>query len=200
MPVFLRSMSLKSNHFVNVWQEAHMLNKRRNKVLKSLKSRLNILFMVFVFCLVGSLNCSLNCNLAWAQVMTPSPKPSNMIQDQPRVMKQVVVPIRGTILKSELEKTVQGGVPALLAQVRIRPIHKKGRFSGFQLAYIKPNSQVEKVGFKVGDILINVNGEPIGRPEQMMHTLSLLPYADQIKITFERDRTVKQWIWLVSSH
>jgi type II secretory pathway component PulC len=105
---------------------------------------------------------------------------------------------RGIIHRPDLNAVVKGGVPRLLAQVRVLPVKRSGRFIGFQLSEIAMDSLAYKAGFRVGDVIINVNKEPIGRPEQMMHILSLLPYATTLKISFERDGVTKVWTWLIS--
>ena len=104
---------------------------------------------------------------------------------------------RGQIYIQDLEATVKSGIPALLAQARLKPIKRKGRFVGFQLALIKQGSLLQQAGFRKDDIIMTVNDEPIGRPEQMMHTLSILPYAPHLSVTFERQGIIKKWTWLI---
>ena len=107
--------------------------------------------------------------------------------------------IKGRIKRDTLKKVVQAGVPHLLAQVRLKPLKRKGRFVGFLLAYVQPQSLVHQAGFLKNDVILKVNNEPIGRPEQMMHTLSLLPFAQTLVIDFERSGVKQQWSWLISS-
>ena len=104
---------------------------------------------------------------------------------------------RGQIYIQDLEAMVKSGVPTLLAQARLKPIKRKGRFVGFQLTLIQQGSLVQQAGFRVDDIIMTVNDEPIGRPEQMMHTLSILPYAAHLSVTFERQGMIKKWTWLI---
>ena len=92
---------------------------------------------------------------------------------------------------------VKGGVPRLLAQARTTPARREGRFYGFTLREIQASSLVERAGFRAGDVIISVNDEPIGRPEQMMHALSILPFAQNLVIRFERQGVTKEWTWLI---
>ena len=104
---------------------------------------------------------------------------------------------RGQIYLQDLAATVKSGMPTLLAQVRLQPIKRQGRFIGFQLASLQKGSLIEQAGFQINDIIMTVNNEPIGRPEQMMHTLSLLPYAPHLTVVFERQGMLKKWTWLI---
>ena len=104
---------------------------------------------------------------------------------------------RGQIALQDLDATVKNGMPTLLAQVRLKPIKRQGRFIGFQLASLQKGSLIEQAGFQVDDIIMTVNNEPIGRPEQMMHTLSILPYAPHVSVVFERQGMLKKWTWLI---
>lgn len=104
---------------------------------------------------------------------------------------------RGQIYLQDLVATVKSGMPTLLAQVRLKPIKRQERFIGFQLAFLQKGSLIEQAGFQTNDIIMTVNNEPIGRPEQMMHTLSLLPYAPHLTVVFERQGMLKKWTWLI---
>lgn len=104
---------------------------------------------------------------------------------------------RGTVARSDVEAVAQGGLPRQLAQVRLYPERKKGKFIGFKLTMIEVNSLAAQIGLKVGDVLMQVNGESIGRPEQMMHVLSLLPFAPEIRLKFARMGVIQEWVWKI---
>ena len=124
-------------------------------------------------------------------------RPSSLLETTQKVPDQSVR-TRGMIKREELKTTVAKGIPGLLAQVRLLPYKIRGRFIGFQLSMIKSGSTIENAGFKVGDVIISVNQEAIGKPEQMMHTLSLLPYAQTLRVEFERDKVRRVWTWLIN--
>ena len=133
-----------------------------------------------------------------------TPKPSSMIRLPSEHISLSVRQRRGgssrrPISRSALNEIVQRGVPSLLAQVRVKPERRKDRFIGFRLTQILPQSIPHQAGFKIGDVIISVNGEPIGRPDQMMHALSVLPFAEQLTIRFERSGLAKEWTWPIHS-
>ena len=80
---------------------------------------------------------------------------------------------RGVIPRATLERVAQGGLPHLLAQTRIKPARRKGRFIGFKLAQIAQGSVAKRAGFRVGDVIKRVNGESIGRPDQMLSLIHI---------------------------
>ena len=113
-------------------------------------------------------------------------------------MKHVQARIRGEVFRVAVEEVARGGLPHILADLRVKPARARGRFVGFQLAWIKSGSLAERAGFKVGDVIKRVNHEPIGRPDQMIHALSLLPFAGEIRIEFERARSEHVWVWKIN--
>ncbi len=155
--------------------------------------------------LIGRLLSLIIIGLPMQQTLAQAPNPAMdkpsasalLNVPKPKLASTQFRPTRGQIALDELKETVKTGVPALLAQVRLKPVMRKGRFVGFKLAYIQKGSVVEQAGFQVNDIIMAVNQEPIGRPEQMMHTLSILPYAPHILVSFERQGISKEWIWLI---
>lgn len=102
---------------------------------------------------------------------------------------------RGSVARSAVEAFAQGGLPRQLAQVRLYPERRRGRFIGFKLQRIQANSLAAQVGLREGDVIVSVNGEPIGRPDQMMHVLSQLPYAPKLKLSLIRGGERIDWVW-----
>ena len=140
----------------------------------------------------------LESTLVHAQPIQP-PKASMLLQGANVVDRGegVGVKTRGMIRRTELNQALRGGVPHLLAQARLSPARRGGRFFGFTLSELRPSSLAERAGFRAGDIIMSVNDEPIGRPEQMMHVLSILPFSPTLVIRFERKGVIKEWTWLV---
>ena len=112
---------------------------------------------------------------------------------------RIVPRVRGRLDRRAVDEVVQGGIPKLLAQARITPARHRGQFIGFRLARLTPQALALRAGFREGDVIMMVNGEPIGRPDQMMHALSLLPFAPRLTIRFKRAGVVRDWIWEINS-
>lgn len=100
------------------------------------------------------------------------------------------------ISRKTFTRVYQEGLQRVIASVRIKPVKRGTRFIGFELIKIASPSVAKSAGLQIGDIILQMNGEPIGRPEQMMRVWNLIQYAPQLTLTFERlgVRQQKQWL------
>lgn len=62
-----------------------------------------------------------------------------------------------------------------------------GKVDGFRFVSIQPNSIYEKLGFKMGDVIKEVNGEPVNSPTKAMELYNALRSENRIKLSVERD-------------
>ena len=122
-------------------------------------------------------------------------EPSLATSHRSMIQRRVYTQTRGVVRRAAVGEVARGGLPHILAELRVKPARERGRFIGFQLARVNPGSRAARAGFKAGDVIKRVNGEPIGRPDQMMHALSLLPFASEITIEFERSGRQLKWVW-----
>jgi len=91
--------------------------------------------------------------------------------------------------KGEVEK-LSGDISQFMTQVRIVPNMLKGKSLGYKLMNIKKGSLVETVGLRNGDVVREVNGKAIDKPEQ-----AFLAYQQLIKgagFTLDVDRNGKR--------
>ena len=78
----------------------------------------------------------------------------------------------------------------VLKQARMSPnIRPDGEVDGFRFVFIKPSSIYTKLGFKPGDIIKTVNGEPVNSPTKALELYNALKTADQIQVGVERSGT-----------
>ena len=89
------------------------------------------------------------------------------------------------------------GPQAFIAELRIKPTFKRGQFHGFQLSSISPQSPLIKGGLEVGDVILKVNGEAIGRPEEWMKAWRTVERAYHLSVTFEREGALQKFVWRV---
>ncbi|MBX7231040.1 MAG: PDZ domain-containing protein [Bdellovibrionales bacterium] len=61
-----------------------------------------------------------------------------------------------------------------------------GRIDGFRFISMQPNSIYEKLGFKPGDVIKSVNGEPVNSPAKAMEMYNALRSDARIQIGVER--------------
>lgn len=68
-----------------------------------------------------------------------------------------------------------------------------GRVDGFRFVSIQPNSVYEKLGFRMGDVIKEVNGEPINSPTKAMELYNALRTDNRIRMQVERDGRVENF-------
>lgn len=73
-----------------------------------------------------------------------------------------------------------------LKQARMIPHRVNGELAGFKFVSIRPNSIFSKLGFKTGDVISGVNGEPITSPTQGMELYQSLKNEDNFQIDATR--------------
>ena len=132
--------------------------------------------------------CLLLCGLMSLSLMT-----SSTLSAQPKTALQK----EQSISRVAFQKVYQAGLQKIIASVRIKPMMKGRKFIGFELAQVIQGSLIDKAGFKVGDVIVKVNDEPIGRPEQMMRVWALLEYAPYLSVEFERLGTYHKKSWKI---
>ena len=88
----------------------------------------------------------------------------------------------GGIARKELERFLVQGAQWFIQLVRVRPAFRHGRFFGWRiLAYHGPGP------IHTGDIVKQVNGRPVERPEQFMAVWQHLGRASELVVALHRD-------------
>jgi type II secretory pathway component PulC len=104
------------------------------------------------------------------------------------------------INQTEKSKFFKRGPQALIAGVRVLPVFKdeeKKRFLGFKIDQILDDSLIKSGMIKEGDIILNINGEPIGRPEHFMKAWETAKKASKITLEIQRDTEKLAYHWCV---
>lgn len=68
-----------------------------------------------------------------------------------------------------------------------------GRIDGFRFVNIQAGSIYEKLGFKMGDVIKEVNGEAVNSPTKAMELYNALRTEARIRLTVERDGRVENF-------
>ena len=97
-----------------------------------------------------------------------------------------VQPNEFSIKRSDFSKYT-GNLDEILKQARMLPNKKNGEIKGYRFVNIQPNSIYEKLGFRVGDIIKQVNNEPVNNPQKAIKLYQALQSSNQIQITLERN-------------
>lgn len=87
--------------------------------------------------------------------------------------------------KKEAER-LSGNVTQFMTQVRVVPNVVKGKPSGYKLLNIKRGSLIEKMGLKNGDIVREINGTSINKPEEAFQAYQQLKNGGSFVLDIDR--------------
>jgi general secretion pathway protein C len=92
-----------------------------------------------------------------------------------------------TVKKSELEK-MTSNLSQILQQARMEPrFRSDNTVDGFCFVSLQAGSPYESFGFKVGDCIKSVDGEPIDSPQKAMETYNKMKNNPSVRLGVERD-------------
>lgn len=89
-------------------------------------------------------------------------------------------------LKAELKD-----LNKVLQSAAITPFYENGVFVGYRFASIKPNSPINKLGLKVGDIITRIDGNDLTSPEPLFNMLTKIDDIRAVNIDMMRSQQKK---------
>jgi len=89
------------------------------------------------------------------------------------------------VSRAELQDSLKN-INRLLSQVRIRPHFRDGRADGLAVSRIKPDSVFTRLGLEDGDIIKEVNGQPIKSPDDILGLYRRLKSGSQVSLQVDR--------------
>jgi type II secretory pathway component PulC len=104
------------------------------------------------------------------------------------------------ITQSEKSQFFKKGPQALIAGIRVLPVFKeedRKRFLGFKIDQILDDSILKGGIIKEGDVILNLNGEPIGRPEHFMKAWDTAKKSKKITLEIQRDSEKQSYHWCI---
>lgn len=72
-----------------------------------------------------------------------------------------------------------------------------GQVEGFRFVTIEPDSIYEKLGFKPGDIIKSVNGEPVNSPTKAMELYNMLKSENSVALGIERNGRLENFRYTI---
>ncbi len=79
----------------------------------------------------------------------------------------------------------------LLKQINIVPVFRNGKAYGYRINYLSPNSVLNRIGLRVGDVIININGQPTTDPSSLMGLYAQLKDLNSVSINLVRNSQKK---------
>lgn len=94
----------------------------------------------------------------------------------------------GAIDRRDLMPVLDAGIGRFLSGVELRPSRAEGgEFEGFELVRFEPSYEgLATVDLRAGDVVMNVNGESIGRPDEAFAVWESLREASTLIVAVRR--------------
>ncbi len=124
---------------------------------------------------------------AAAPAARPAPKAAPAADDKVSLKK--VGPHHFALDRAELQQRMRDPGP-LMTDMRAAPVMTDGKPSGsYTLSEIVPNSPFAQAGLRNGDVVTQVNGQPLGGPLEALSRLSTAADAPNVDLTVMRKGT-----------
>ncbi len=86
-----------------------------------------------------------------------------------------------TISRAQIRDSMRN-LNRLMSQIHVRPYFSKGRQGGFVITSLRRGSIFERLGFRRGDVVRAVDGNPIRRPDDVINLYEKLRSASEVSI------------------
>ena len=104
--------------------------------------------------------------------------------------------VEKTMARGVLDAVIAKGPQRLIATLQVQPHMVNGRFLGYRLVSVSPDSPlVNSDTVKPGDVIVSVNKERIERPEQFMRAWEVVSNAKRLSVSIIRGQKRIQYRW-----
>ena len=96
--------------------------------------------------------------------------------------------------KVKVSKSILGQVDnlnVLLRQINIVPVFRNGKAYGYVINYLSPNSVLRRIGLRVGDVIVSINGQPTTNPSALINLYAQLKDLNSVSINLIRNSQKK---------
>ncbi len=98
--------------------------------------------------------------------------------------------------RAELDSQLSN-LSLLLQQARAVPSYKNGQAVGLRVFAIRPDSLYSKIGLRNGDVLLNINGRPLGDLTEAIKLFEVMKAESSFTLSLERNRETKEFSYQV---
>jgi type II secretion system protein C len=92
------------------------------------------------------------------------------------------------VSRAEVQQTMENP-SQFFTQMRALPHMVDGKTDGFSISQVVPGSVFEQLGLQNGDLLTNINGQPVTNPMQALGLMQAMKTASAIDLTVNRGGT-----------
>ncbi len=97
-----------------------------------------------------------------------------------------------TVIPKSLLNHYKTNITEIQKNVGMLPYYKDKKLQGFRVNYIKQNSEFSKLGLKIGDIIIAINGEEINSFDVPMRYFKNIDSLNAITLTVKRGNKTEE--------
>jgi S1-C subfamily serine protease len=102
----------------------------------------------------------------------------------------------GHLSRSQVVATLSRGFGAFLARGQLEPSLINGRFRGWRIVKLAPGDPMWRgVDLGPGDVVTQVNGMPLERPEQALAAFQSLAVAKELRVSVDRSGVAKELVY-----
>ncbi|MDX9709095.1 MAG: type II secretion system protein GspC [Trichloromonas sp.] len=90
------------------------------------------------------------------------------------------------LIEGGVVEQARGNLGEVLKSARMEPRLVNGATDGFVIAMVQPGSLLTQMGFRKGDVVLQVNGMPLDSPEKALQIFQQLREARSLRVHVER--------------
>lgn len=106
--------------------------------------------------------------------------------------------VEGQLARGEVSQVLEKGPQRFIASIRVAPHLVKGRFAGFRLVQVLPDSPLAtSTSVLPGDVVVSVNEQSLERPEQFMRAWDVVKGADRLSVVVLREGRRLSYSWKI---
>lgn len=101
------------------------------------------------------------------------------------------------VQRGDLDRVLNAGPGVLLQHVPLEPVFGSNRrFRGFRIVSLwRDDPRVRRYGVRPGDVVLEINGQPIHTPDQLLAVFRLLRNAVELRLRLSRSGTKLNLRW-----
>ncbi|WP_437679942.1 serine protease [Sorangium sp. So ce131] len=139
--------------------------------------------------LVACLSLSVLAGCGGQQTAAPAPAP---VSRAPSAAPTKQAAPAGQLARADVERVLLLGPPWILRRVPVEEVIRAGAFIGWKILALPPDWN--ELDLKPGDVVTQINGTPLERPDDLFAAYRKLASATELKVTYEREGTARELV------
>jgi type II secretory pathway component PulC len=134
-------------------------------------------------------SCRLSCSLLVVALVACGGGATESNTPRPAASTATLPP--GSLARADVVRVVDAGLGRFLQRARVEPSLEEGRFVGFKIIELVPDSFWGDTDLRPGDVVTHVNGQFVEDPNQAFEVFESLRSAQTLEVRVLRDGKAK---------